>query len=253
MAGTIKNDHPKSEPTGGQSETIKKVPVATVAQSQGHRQPPNCSLRADHSHPTRSSVEISVSVGSLETTPSTTASYDVHIMIASCTNCSAGIHASIEDTLHRILRFRARTGIREDCAALWSWADVSAVRVTWTSGSTALTSGSTKTSQMTKGAWVRCPTAPWAQVGELQSDALGNNSQDLLPYAVLLGAVSVPCVTELEQHSDRGNYLLGGIKKGGLDEKRYLALAAFSSKIVKSLMLTQHEQVSGSASQNRSR
>ena len=40
----------------------------------------------------------------------------MHIMIASCANCSTGIHATIEDTLPRILRFRARNGTREGCA-----------------------------------------------------------------------------------------------------------------------------------------
>ena len=45
-----------SRPEGHQlwSKTIKKVPFLTMAQSQGHLQPPNCSPEANHSHDRRS-------------------------------------------------------------------------------------------------------------------------------------------------------------------------------------------------------
>ena len=47
---TIKNDHPKSEPTRGPLKKRSKTCFSPLAQSQSHRQPPNCSYEADHSH-----------------------------------------------------------------------------------------------------------------------------------------------------------------------------------------------------------
>ena len=59
---TFKNDHPKSEPTTGPSTTIRESAfLLHLAQSQGHRQPPNCSPEADHSHGCRSMCFLSCS------------------------------------------------------------------------------------------------------------------------------------------------------------------------------------------------
>ena len=86
------------------------------------------------------------------------------------------------------------------------------------------------------------PTALWFQVGELERHAFGQRLASRFPMLCSLALGLHPVVTEeMEQHPDSGNFFIGGFKKAGLVEKRYLAQAAFSSKIVKALLLAQLE------------